>query len=68
MAKNGEFLTKAGKALFRWVTMLLGLLAYFGVRKLIGWDETMNWSRFSDLAALGTLILFLLVVYRIIKL
>ncbi len=51
------------KFLFKWVVGILFLVAYVAFRSFIGWDEQMDWSRFSELAALGTLGLFLLTVY-----
>ena len=52
-----------GKILFRWIIMILIIGAYVVVRDVIGWDESLDWSRFADFAALGTLGLFILAVY-----
>lgn len=47
-----------------WLGMLAILLVYFFIRNLIGWDEAMNWSRFEELSAFGTLALFIISIYR----
>ncbi len=52
-----------GKFLFNWIIMILIIGAYVVFRDVIGWDEGLNWSRFADFSALGTLGLFLLAVY-----
>lgn len=52
-----------GKILVRWIIMILIIGAYVVLRDVIGWDEGLNWSRFTDLSAFGTLGLFLLAVY-----
>lgn len=52
-----------GKFLIRWIIMILIIGAYVVFRDLIGWDEGLDWSRFADFSALGTLGLFLLAVY-----
>ena len=52
-----------GKFLVRWIIMILILGAYVAFRDIIGWDEGLDWSRFADFSALGTLGLFLLAVY-----
>lgn len=49
--------------LVRWIIMILIIGAYVVFRDVIGWDETLSWSRFADFVALGTLGLFLLAVY-----
>ncbi|MBG6122580.1 hypothetical protein [Corynebacterium aquatimens] len=43
--------------------MILIIGAYVVLRDVIGWDEDLDWSRFADFSALGTLGLFLLAVY-----
>ena len=52
-----------GKFLVRWIIMILIIGAYVVFRDIIGWDEGLDWSRFADFSALGTLGLFLLAVY-----
>ncbi|GAB3083881.1 hypothetical protein CAQUA_00680 [Corynebacterium aquatimens] len=52
-----------GKFLVRWIIMILIIGAYVVLRDVIGWDEDLDWSRFADFSALGTLGLFLLAVY-----
>ncbi|MGV0430950.1 hypothetical protein ACUY22_11930 [Corynebacterium tuberculostearicum] len=52
-----------GKFLVRWIIMILIIGAYVVFRDIIGWDERLDWSRFADFFALGTLGLFLLAVY-----
>nr|WP_011018356.1 hypothetical protein [Corynebacterium jeikeium]AAL96594.1 YpkL [Corynebacterium jeikeium] len=52
-----------GKFLVRWIIMILIIGAYVAFRDIIGWDEGLDWSRFADFSALGTLGLFLLAVY-----
>lgn len=52
-----------GKLLIRWIIMILINGAYVVFRDLIGWDEGLDWSRFADFSALGTLGLFLLAIY-----
>ena len=52
-----------GKFLVRWIVMILIIGAYVVFRDIIGWDEGLDWSRFADFSALGTLGLFLLAVY-----
>lgn len=43
--------------------MILIIGIYIVFRNAVGWDESLNWSRFADLSALGTLGLFILVIY-----
>lgn len=43
--------------------MILIIGVYVVFRSVIGWDEDLDWSRFAEFAALGTLGLFLLAVY-----
>lgn len=43
--------------------MILIIGVYVVFRSVIGWDEVLDWSRFAEFAALGTLGLFLLAVY-----
>ena len=52
-----------GKFLVRWIVMILIIGAYVVFRDIIGWDEGLDWSRFADFSALGTLGLFFLAVY-----
>lgn len=52
-----------GKFLFKWVIMILIIAVYVVFRSVIGWDEGLDWSRFAEFSALGTLGLFLLSVY-----
>lgn len=52
-----------GKILVRWIIMILIIGAYVVFRDVIGWDEELDWSRFADFSALGTLGLFFLAVY-----
>lgn len=59
--KNG--MTTVGKILVRWIIMILIIGIYIVFRNAVGWDESLNWSRFADLSALGTLGLFILVIY-----
>lgn len=49
--------------LVRWIIMILIIGAYVIFRDVIGWDENLSWSRFTEFSALGTLGLFLLAVY-----
>lgn len=49
--------------LVRWIIMILIIGAYVIFRDVIGWDENLSWSRFTEFWALGTLGLFLLAVY-----
>lgn len=51
------------KFLVRWIIMILIIGAYVVFRDAIGWDEGLDWSRFAEFSALGTLGLFLLAVY-----
>lgn len=51
------------KFLVRWIIMILIIGVYVVFRDIIGWDEGLNWSRFAEFSALGTLGLFLLAVY-----
>lgn len=43
--------------------MILIIAVYVVFRSVIGWDEALDWSRFAEFTALGTLGLFLLSVY-----
>lgn len=52
-----------GKLFFKWIITLLIIGVYVVFRSVIGWDEDLDWSRFAEFAALGTLGLFLLAVY-----
>lgn len=52
-----------GKFLFKWIIMILIIAVYVFFRSVIGWDEALDWSRFAEFLALGTLGLFLLTIY-----
>lgn len=52
-----------GKFLFKWIIMILIIAVYVVFRSVIGWDEALDWSRFAEFTALGSLGLFLLSVY-----
>lgn len=47
----------------RWIIMTLIIGSYFIFHDVIGWDQSMNWSRFIDFISLGTLGIFLLSIY-----
>ncbi|AKK07167.1 hypothetical protein CMUST_14370 [Corynebacterium mustelae] len=49
--------------LLRWVTLIVGLLGYVFLLKLLGFDSKVDWELYSNLVALGTLILFVVAVY-----
>ncbi len=54
---------KLRKFLIRWIIMILIIGAYVLFRDAVGWDESLDRSRFADFTALGTLGVFLLTVY-----
>ncbi|WJY73753.1 hypothetical protein CAURIC_10790 [Corynebacterium auriscanis] len=54
---------KLRKFLIRWIIMILTIGAYVLFRDAVGWDESLDWSRFAGSTALGTLGVFLLTVY-----
>ena len=48
---------------WKWVVMVMIIGVYMFVRSIIGWDDTFDWSRFSDFVAFGTLGIAIIAIY-----
>ncbi|WP_312979459.1 hypothetical protein [Corynebacterium sp.] len=48
---------------WKWVIMVMIIGVYMFMRSIIGWDDSFDWSRFSDFVAFGTLGIAIIAIY-----